>query len=149
MTISPTGKLTGVTLIELMLVAVIITILLSFSIPRFKNSFQELELDNFGKTLYSAINSLSQKSVVEEKVILLSIDNQNKALYAVYSGEDKKLKTYHMPQGFSIDTEQNNISLYPDGSIDKVTLRILAPSNKSITLTTKGVFSGAKVISAE
>jgi prepilin-type N-terminal cleavage/methylation domain-containing protein len=133
----------GFTLIEILFVVIIIAILIGTSLPRLKNTFEGMQLNTASSRLQSFMNYLSEHSIVTGKVIYLRINNDDKKYWAVT--QDKSvLKTIAIPQGIRIETEAEKIAFYPDGTIDKVTLK-LSNNNQYINLTTKGVFAGVKI----
>jgi hypothetical protein len=95
------------------------------------------------------MNYLYHRAILEEQVISLSIDNENKEYFAKSEADTKRLKTYRIPDEIKIETEEPEIIFYPDGTMDKATLRILGSDNQSIALTTEGVFGGVKLQNQE
>jgi len=142
-------QLRAITFIELILVIVIIGILIGVSLPRFRNTFNDLQLNGFSRELQASMNYLRQRSIVEGKIIYLNIDNDNREYWAKIKGEENRLKTYKIPAQIRIETEQEQIIFYPDGNIDKVTINLCGFDNQSIALTTRGVFGGVKIQSQE
>jgi len=45
-----------------------------------------------------------------------------------------------------LETDKTAIFFYPDGEIDKVSVEIINFEKQHITLTTKGIFGGAKIL---
>jgi prepilin-type N-terminal cleavage/methylation domain-containing protein len=141
-----TGKTKGLTFIEILFVIIIIGILMGISLPRFRNTFNSLQLVSFSGELQTFMNYLQQRAVIESRVIYLDIDNGNRQ-YRACSGEKEKniLKAYQLPDEIKIETDKEKINFYPDGSIDKVTLKIINRDSQYVELTTRGVFGGVKV----
>lgn len=79
----------------------------------------------------------------------LSIDNQEKKYWAWVEGDLKKLKTYTIPRGISLEAGQEKIAFYPDGTIDKLTIKVTGVNKEAVTFTTKGVFRGVKLQAQE
>lgn len=142
-------QLRAITFIELILVIVIIGILIGVSLPRFRNTFNDLQLNGFSRELQASMNYLRQRSIVEGKIIYLNIENDNREYWAKIKDQDYRLKTYKIPAQIRIEAEQEQIIFYPDGNIDKVTINLFGFDNQSITLTTRGVFGGVKIQSQE
>lgn len=138
-------SLTGFTLIEILFVVIILSILIVFSIPQLKNAYKNLELNSFAREMQSYMNYLSEQSIVTEDTFVFSIDNDNKQYWALVLNAKNRLKTVAIPEGIKIITDQKQISFYPDGSIDIVTIKLSNDSVKFITLTTKGVFGSVKI----
>jgi len=139
----------AITFIELLLVIVVIGILIGISVPRFRKTFNHLQLDSFSRELQTFMNYLRQRSIVEGKLIYLNIDSDTGEYWAEVKDVKNRLRTYKIPTKIRIETQQKQIIFYPDGSIDKVTIGLIGSDNQKVTLTTKGVFGGIKLQSQE
>jgi len=147
----PTRAGAGFTFIELMIVIVIIAVFAAISAPLFKNTFSGLELEHSLRQLQTFIGFLHQRSVIEKKVIFLDVDNHKKQYWAEIQDAPTRLKTYSFPENLSLkvkkitNPQEESILFYPDGAIDAVTIEISAPDGKTLTITTEGVYGGAKI----
>jgi len=143
----------AITLIELLVVIVIIGILSVISLPNFRKTYNSLQLNSFTRDFQNFMQYLTQRAVVERKIIYLNIDNEQKKYWAQIKDTEIKFKIRSIPGEIRIeitsDTEERQgIYFYPDGQIEAVDIKInLADQN--ITLTTKGVFGSVKVKSEE
>lgn len=146
---SETGKSTGVTFIELLFVIIILGIIISAALPSFRKTFNSLALSNFARELQAFINYLSQRSVVEGEPIYLTIDEDGREYWARLKESEDRLRSYHIPKDIEIQMETPQISFYPDGTIDEATIIVASPEGENITITTKGVFGGAKLATEE
>lgn len=136
------------TFIELFSVIIIISILISVSIPLFRPTFNHLQLNSFSQELLAYMNYLHDRSVVEGKIIFLSLDNEKKQYAARFKDAQINLKTYTIPKDITIevnkiDGEDKQIFFYPDGRIDPVEV-IINLDTENVTLTTKGLFGKVK-----
>ena len=141
------GRKKAFTFIELLIVVVILGIFIRIAIPSFRKTFQNQQLKIFTQELQSLINYLHGRSIVEERIVYLSIDNEKKEYGIGIKGNSVRLKTYQMPSDIKVVAEAEEILFYPDGSIDPVNLTISNLGQEGIILTTKGVFGGAKISS--
>ncbi|MDD5729676.1 MAG: type II secretion system protein [Candidatus Omnitrophica bacterium] len=132
------------TFIELILVVIILSVLTAVSLPRIKSAFLSFELNNFSGRLETFIGYLCQRAASEGQIIYLSFDNAGKEYRAQIKGSQEKAQAYKIPAGITVETEQKEIAFYPDATTDKVDIIIKNSLDKSITLTTKGVYSGVK-----
>lgn len=139
----------GLTFIEILFVVIIIGILIGISLPNFRKDFNSLRLNSFSRELQSLMNYLHERSVVEGKTIYLNIDNDKKEVWANIQDTQNRLKTLSLPDTIKLETEKKQILFYPDGEIEKVTIEVVNLDNQKIILTTKGVFSGVKLLLQE
>ena len=139
----------GFTLIEILFVVIILSILIGFSIPQLRKTYENLELNNFARELSFFMNYLCEQSIVMEETIYLNIDNDNKKYWASVKSDKLKLKTATIPDDIKLETQQKQIAFYPDGSIDKVMIKVLNASSQYLSLTTKGVFGSVKIQTKE
>ncbi len=137
------------TLIEFLLVIILTGILITVSLPNLRNSFDDFRLNDFSGQLQLSMMYLKDRSIVEGKVVALTIDNENKKLTAQFKGETRLLRTLTLPQGLFLNSAQQQIFFYPDGQIDSVTLTVANARGHKMTLTTKGVFGGLKWLAQE
>lgn len=91
------------------------------------------------------MNYLREHSIVTGEVIYLIIDQDNKLYSAQTKDGEIFFKVQRLPAEINIESEQEKIAFYPDGSIDKLSINLINPNNQSVSLTTKGVFGGVKL----
>lgn len=139
------------TFIELFIVIIIIGILIGISLPSFKKTFNNLQLNSFSQEIQAFMNYLHERSIVEGKIIYFNIDNEKKEYWAKIKDTKARLRTYFLPRGIDIeiikkaDTDNKQIIFYPDGQIDKVSIKIAGPDKQGIILTTEGMFGKIKI----
>jgi len=133
------------TFIELIFVVLILGIIVAVSVPAFRHNISNLELDGATRSLQAFMNYLREYSIVQRRIVALTVDNENKEYWSYYKDETARIKTFTFSQNINIESGQEEIFFYPDGSIDKVTLSLINKEGDSTVLTTKGVFKGVKV----
>jgi len=142
---SVTGKTRSLTFIEILLVIIIIGILIGVSLPSFRKTFNNLQLNSASSELQALMNYVHERAIVEGKVIYFNIDNGTKECWAQIKGASTRLKAYSVPEGVSIEPEKKQILFYPDGSIDSITIKLTNLNNEDVILTTKGVYGRVKL----
>lgn len=138
-------SLKGFTLIELICVVIIISVLTAASLPQINKYFDTLELSSFSRDLQVYMNYLCQRAIVERKIIYFNIDQDKKQYWAYTTEEGNILKVYHIPERITVASEQKQVVFYPDGAIDKVSIKLMNRDNQYVSLTTRRVFGGAKL----
>lgn len=139
------------TFIELLIVVIVIGILIGVSIPQFRKTFDNFELENFVKDIYYLSRYLQGRAIGEEKICCLNIALEKKELWATYKGEGefKKIegkfgKNYKFPERVNVtlnpmgQSEITSIYFYPDGSIDRITITFENRHKKQVSLIVKG-----------
>lgn len=140
----------ALTFIELFIVIIIIGILAGLSAPNFRRSFNSAQIDSFSRQLQSYMNYLRDKSVVDQRVIYLSIDTDKQQYSSWAQGAVVSFKTYPIPKDINIEilkklnTNNPEVYFYPDGRIDAVNIKI-SYAGRNIILTTEGIFGKVKI----
>jgi len=133
------------TLLELVIVVVIIGSLIAISIPRFKNTFDNLRFENFYRNLVSRMNFLKERSIVTQLPYKMDFDSINMLFSIKVQQKDedefKKVsgilfRNISVPEGVEIKTVSPSLFFYPDGTIEAEEIGICSKDN-CVTLTTK------------
>lgn len=132
--------LTGLTLLELLVVVVIIGSLISLSQPHFKSTFDRLKFDAFCQKLTIRMNYLQERSSLEQKIYRLNFDLNNKIINIEVT-EDRQQdftavqgllgKSIIIPQGYEVAIEDPDIIFLPDSTIEGDPIKISDSKNKA------------------
>jgi prepilin-type N-terminal cleavage/methylation domain-containing protein len=134
----------GFTFIELLLVIILIGVVAGMNLPRLKGTFDRARIQSFVGELTRVFDEQRYRAKTDAQTYVLVIEPSQQRYCVRRDTSLEPLKTYAIPRGIVVKSEELEIFFYPDGSVDKVTIEILAGS-ENITLTTKGVWDGAKV----
>ena len=134
------------TFIEILFVVLIITVLVAVALPSFRSTHDNLLLRSVSRNIQAAFEFLHQRSIVEEELMHLTIDNDKKEYLTQADDDTRSVRRYSWPKDISIEATQPTITFYPDGTIDPITLQITLKKQPAVKLTTQGVFGGSKII---
>lgn len=155
------GEVAAFTFVELMLVAILIGVLATLSVPMFRRTFQDLQLGNTSQNMATLCRYANQKAIIERSVYRLNLEPRRGKFWLTQcalgpsSGEDfKRLggrlgKVYSVPAGITLECQVKNIAFYPDGSADKASIQLTNLNKKSLVLTTEKSRGYIKVIEAD
>ena len=118
----------GFTLLELILVIFIISVILGVSFPLIKNSINSYRVRSFVNKAYLFLDYAQTKATLSNKKLKVSIDLDEKLI--LLSDEASRLA---IPDDISLQTEQEEIVFYPDGTSDEFELVI-----NEVTLSSRG-----------
>ena len=114
-------------LFELLVVVVIIGLLLSISLPRFKGTFSNLKFENFCQNLFSRIIYLQERATFEQVTYrihfqlnngLIKIQVANDATEEFVQLGGLLGKDIVIPDNIGIDIESPYLLFYPDGGLE-------------------------------
>lgn len=138
----------GFTLLELIFVAVILIIITALTVPQFRGTFDYLQLQNLAFDVVSFARYAQAKAITGAEINRLIFDTEKKSLgvdtYAgVETGDEgakeiwERIKYRAIPDFISIELQdsRNAVKFYPDGTADKVTMKVSISSGKSFTIS--------------
>ncbi len=149
----------GFTYIELLLVIIILGILTSISAPSFKNSFNDLKLNNSAKRIAILIKQLQAHAFSRTEIFCLEVRSQEGVLQPLSKVnfrwqplKTRDIKTVILPQGINLllsPKDKMRIYFYPDGSIDKTDVILESGKNRKIILTLEDITGNVKISGIE
>jgi prepilin-type N-terminal cleavage/methylation domain-containing protein len=138
----------GFTFIELILVAIIISVLAGLTTPLFRKPLRSIRLKNTCRNLVHLMRYAQAKSIAERKLCRINLDLQQGAFWLTEQDEDGSFsadgferlqgtwgRVVYLPDGISLSAEAPLITFYPDGSSDRVKLKIFAGEEEHFAIT--------------
>lgn len=152
--ISPIGKnkrslsLTGFTLLELVLVALIILILIGISTPVFRGTFYDIQLEETSYNITKFMNYARAKAITERVNTRLNFDFTESKYWLTISAdpEDPENFTnikgrlgrlYSVPSGVKIEGESPSVIFYPNGRSEDFELILTNKNDKKKSIEVK------------
>ena len=148
------AKKTGLTFVELILVAILILVVAGLSLPLFRRPFRNIQLKNTCQELVQLMRYAQAKSIAERRLYRINFDFEQGAFWPTEQREDvsgDKFKnipgrwgklnkapegiSIKAPEGISVDGESAFITFYPDGSSDKIKIEISNVAGKKFIVT--------------
>lgn len=130
------SRLSGFTLIELLLVVVIILSLTFISTPLFRRSYDQIKFTAFSKQISLMLNMCRQRAIFKKKVHRFLIDDKERLCKVlaqdITNKEDLEFipvkgqytKPLPIPANILLQSEQNTVDFFPDGSTTSLKMRI-------------------------
>jgi len=132
------GSKKAFTLIELLVIVAIIGSLVVISLPRFRNTFNNLRFDNFCQILVNRMRYLQERASAQQENYCLDFDLDNKLIITKVKESPEGdfiniqglwVKNIIIPEGINIETEQASVFFYPDANIDGKEIKISDSQN--------------------
>lgn len=139
------------TLIEILLVVIIIGIISALAAPNFSKGYFRFELNKTADDLLNCSRWAQAMAISQERTYALffSHDHRSYAL-ARLKTEDTSVdqenfepvngslgRMHPIPETVSLDTKNDRIEFYPDGTIDPVKIKLSCPSQKILLSSTQ------------
>jgi prepilin-type N-terminal cleavage/methylation domain-containing protein len=140
------GPKGGFTLLELILVVFLISIFTFSSLPQVKKSFRRSQLKAAANDLENFMYQNSYLAVREVCPVIMDIDVSGNTLLRRLKEGNSGTKTLSIPSELRMETDKKRVIFYPDGRIDPVGITLFAGTIDKTTLTTKGMFSGIRIV---
>jgi prepilin-type N-terminal cleavage/methylation domain-containing protein len=149
------GSSTGFTLLELLLVALLISVLVGIAVPRLYQTWRGVQTDHLAYNMAQLLTSLGERAVAESKVYRLKIQEDPMQYWVERSSPSSGLggvlhfkpvrsryfRKRWVPRHLSLELEQGKDPLFfPDGQSSLFTLLIREEGQEVYSLSTKGVY---------
>ena len=129
------------TFIEVLIVVIILGVITGFSIPRFRETFNDLQLKIAVHDLSQFFRFVQGEAIRNERVHKIVIDDHRYWVMAEGDEGFKRVsgkwgKTNLIDRNIEIDTENEEVFFYPEGRMDRVEIS-LGRGENSYIITTK------------
>lgn len=124
---SPTGSETqrGMTLLELLVVLVIASLMMTLIAPNIANVLPGSELKAFARQSAALLRELRSEAVNRSRVMGLAADEENR----IYRSGNRTLASW--PEGISIEVDQGEAASYMIGPVTSLNMVLFFPDGSS------------------
>jgi len=145
------------TFVELLLVVVILGVSIGLSTPLFRKTYQNFQLADAASN-FSSLMRFAQVSSIVERVKFRIDFNLDKTKYWLTTESDpatpdvfsriqgKFGRTTVVPEQIKIELTGDNVTFYPDGTVDEVVIYFSNRNNKFYTIITEGQTGYVKLL---
>ncbi len=138
----------GFTLLELLIVLLILSFVVGFSIPLFSRTYSRLKLEAFSYHVAKLLDYAGQRAVASRNRMRVHFDAEGRRYWLLQAQEasspedpfervaDKLGRTYSVPDTVSVEPSAQDVTFYPDGSADPFQLLILDTKKTRYRLAT-------------
>ncbi|MBI1883660.1 MAG: prepilin-type N-terminal cleavage/methylation domain-containing protein [Chlamydiae bacterium] len=122
----------GFTLVEILIVTVIIAVLSSIAIPRFRRTYEQFQLSVLTQKFSRLAQTAHELAMLEGRAYKIFLSRQT-ASFTLFRAPDREDEPYErlsgnlgkdqmLPLGFQIKADEEEIFFYPDGSATETEL---------------------------
>ena len=149
----PKRKGTGFTLVEILLVALILSIIAGLAIPSFSSTYAALRLKKTAEELVLLMRYAQNRAITKNRLMRLEFDGefssyrltQSEALTETAGTQNETFKPvsgswgkkFFVPGGIKVTTKKESVTIYPDGSLEKIEID-LCNRKKCFIVSTEG-----------
>ena len=134
----------GFTLLELMAVIAIMAVVTGFSVPRFRRTFNHLQLQVFANDVARLFAYANQRAVTRGAVLRIHFDVKGRRYWLARTDESGKstriasklTRVSPIPQTVLLDPSSGEVNFYPDGGADRFEMAILDDQQDGYRLVT-------------
>jgi prepilin-type N-terminal cleavage/methylation domain-containing protein len=156
------GQRSGFTLIELTVVISLISIMLFFAIPRFRNAVLTDNINNTSRWIIGKVRVIKEYSASKQKLCILHVNMDSNKIWVSDESmteedlekahekgfeipEDVKVINVEYPQKGIISTGQADICFYRAGYSDKAFIRIQGDDERKISFLIESFLPNVKL----
>jgi len=140
---------TGFTLIELILVALLVAVIIGLSSPLFRNTFSDMQLVNTARNLASAIRYAQEMAIVDGsyyKIVCNFKERRYRLVKRIETAEGSSYKPaggrygriFALPEGALLQGKREELLFCPDGKAEGGELKVVSAKGQGYTVTFGG-----------
>ena len=152
--ISPIGESkanNAFTLVEILLVIIIIGIVLALAAPNFSKGYSRFQLNRTADDLLNVSRWAQAMAIGQQRTYALSLAGDHRSYQIMMvkandEGNDQDTfepvhgalgRMHSIPETIRLDTRDEHIGFYPDGTIDPATIQLTASNQKETLSSTE------------
>ncbi len=115
----------GFTLIEILLTITILSIVMAVSVPNLMRGLTTMHIRQACDQILNDVRYAQAMAIAHQDIYTITFDavaHNYQVTHVTSQGSLKKLK--HIPSSIDMDSDVISIQCYPDGQIDKITLKL-------------------------
>ena len=139
------------TLVELLLVLLLLGILAGLALPQFGPTYSRIQLKETADNIADLMRYAQSKAIIKRKIFGLQFDGPKNHYWIVEVkkdfGESSAPESYErvsgrfgrmrdVPERISVETEEELIHFYPDGTIDRISINLSNHRQERLTVST-------------
>ena len=135
------------TLLELLLIIVIISVVLSISLPLISVNVRSMYLKSFVNKTCILLDYAKVQAVLKNIVLSVRFDSKDNKIFllAKGKGEFKKKKEVIVPKNIYVNFDKDDIFFYPDGTFLEFKINIFDKNQRSFVISSSGFDEKIKV----
>lgn len=135
----------ALTLLELLLVIVIISVLLGLSIPHLNKSIKNSEFKSFADKTYLFLDYAKNRAIIKAVILQMRFDQEKKQIVLEERETKQKIfRSVKVPDRINMQLSNEKIIFYPDGTLQKFEV-VIYNDKRQITISSLG-FDGKIIL---
>lgn len=134
----------ALSLVELLLVILLISVLAGLSLPRFRQVYAQVRLQQTANELSQLMRYAQGRAIARQKELQIQFDSDKKSYQlmrripeGVKPVEGRRHRIYFIPEEIFLEIEKEKLSFFPNGTMDRVKIFLSDQSGRTFTITTK------------
>lgn len=135
----------ALTLLELLLIVVIISVLLGLSVPYLNKSIKNSKFKSFADKTYLFLDYAKNRAIIRAIILQMRFDQEKKQIVLEERETKQKIfRSVKIPDGINMQLSNEKINFYPDGTLQKFEV-VIYNDKRKITISSLG-FDGKIIL---